>query len=231
MSLISDTKAVLDTVRQQADRILLFYSCGKDSIAMLDLCAQTFTEVICVFMYFVPSLEHQQRFIRYSEKRYPNVRFIQVPHWSLSFVLKNGLFCQPRDIKTITLKDINESLRLQTNTQFSFFGMKKSDSLNRCLMLKGYDQQAICTKSGNVYPLSAWKQIEVLRYIKLNRLPKPVRYTIQKSNGLTFNADVFTGLLENYPEDLLKIYETFPQSRKILIDYDRDHQISEQPAG
>ena len=231
MNLVDSAKTVIDTVRQQTDRILLFYSAGKDSIAMLDLCAPKFTEVVCIFMYFVPNLEHQQRFIRFSEKRYPNVRFIQVPHWSLTYVLRSGIFCEPRPVKLLKLTNINASLRLQTSTEFSFFGMKQSDSLNRRLMLRGYDQQAICTQSGNVYPLSHWRQADVIRYIKQNKLPEPVRYSIQKSNGLTFNAEVFKWLRENHPADLVKIYETFPLSRKILIDYDRDNQIPDQQIG
>ena|SRR3990172_4651679 len=229
MNLISDSKAVIDTVRAQSDRILLFYSAGKDSIAMLDLCAAAFSEVVCVFMYFVANLEHQQRFIRFSEKRYPNIRFIQVPHWSLSYVLRSGIFCTPRNVKLLSLSNINESVRLQTGINFSFFGMKQTDSLNRRLMLKGYEAEAICQKSGNVYPLTHWRQADVLRYIRQNKLPEPVRYSIQKSNGLTFNPEVFNWLRENYPSDLLKIYETFPLSRKILIDYDRNYQISNQP--
>lgn len=196
---------------------------------MLDLCAPHFAEITCVFMYFVPNLEHQQRFIRFSEKRYPNVRFIQVPHWSLSYVLRSGTFCSPRpNVRLLSLANINESIRLQTGAQFSFYGMKQTDSLNRRLMLKGYESEAICTQSGNVYPLTHWRQADVIRYIRQNKLPEPVRYSIQKSNGLTFNPEVFNWLRENYPSDLLKIYETFPLSRKILVDYDRSNPLSNQ---
>lgn len=118
------------------------------------------------------------------------------------------------------LKDIDESLRLSTGINYSFFGMKKADSLNRRVMLMGYDNQAINYKTGKVYPLSNWKNGDVLKYLKLNKLPDPIQYGKKASNGVGFNIECFLYLREHYPNDLKLIFKTFPQSEQILYEYD-----------
>ena len=100
--------------------------------------------------------------------------------------------------------------------------MKQSDSLNRRLMLRGYELQAINNKTGMVYPLSLWSNPEVLSYITLKGLPEPVRYTMnKKSQGIGFNLDVFLYLRKNYPKDLEKILNQYPLSEQILFEHDR----------
>ncbi|NDV93476.1 phosphoadenosine phosphosulfate reductase [Dysgonomonas sp. 521] len=222
MNVLTHTEQVVKAVSQKTDRILLFYSCGKDSIAMLDLIAPHFKEVMCVYMYFVKGLSHIDRFINYSKVKYPNVSFIEVPHWNMSRVLKIGLYCKPDPkIKLLLLKDIVERVRVKTGIEWCFYGMKQADSLNRRLMLRGddYDLQAINNKTKNVYPLSLWKKKEVLAYLKSRNLPEPIQYSKEAGNGLWFDLKVYLFLKDNYPQDLQKILSAFPLSEKILYDY------------
>lgn len=53
-----------------------------------------------------------------------------------------------------------------------------------------------------------------------HKLPEPIRYSKKASGGVGFNEECFVWLRENFPEDLEKIFKTFPMSRKILFDYD-----------
>jgi sulfate adenylyltransferase subunit 2 len=123
------------------------------------------------------------------------------------------------DIKLLKLTDIDESIRLQTGISWTIYGMKKADSLNRNLMLRGYEEQAINNKTQKVYPFSVWKNGDVLRYIKMNRLPEPIQYGKKKSNGVSFDIDVFLYLQEHYPGDLQKILTAFPMAEQILFEY------------
>lgn len=220
------TQAVLDWVRQKTDSVILFYSAGKDSIALLDLVAPHFKRVVCVYMYFVKGLEHINKYIEYSKMRYPNVEFHEVPHWNLTYTLKAGLYCQPQpDVKLMKFSDVADNCRLKFGIDYCLYGMKQSDNMNRGIMLKGkeYELQAIHPKTKNVYPLSKWGNNEVLAYLKQNRLPEPVRYsTRQKSQGLTFSEECFLYLRQYYPEDLKKILEAFPQAEIIL--YRAEHR-------
>jgi len=217
------TLEVISAVRQKSDRAILFYSCGKDSIAMLDLIAPHFKEVVCVFMYFVKNLDHINRFIRFSKAKYPNATFIELPHWNLSWIIREGVYCKSDEtVKTLKLSDIVTAAKQKTGIGYCFLGMKQSDSLNRRLMLRGYDIQAINEKSGMVYPLSKWSNNDVVNYIRFKKLPEPIRYSNnKKSQGLGFDIDVFLYLRKHYPNDLAKILKQYPLSESILFEYDR----------
>lgn len=223
MNIYQHTQRVIDTVSFFSNRVLLFYSCGKDSIALLHWCAKNFSEVVCVFMYFVKDLEHINKFINFSKKQYPNISFIQRPHYALTYINKSGLFCTPQNTRILKLSDIIQSVRIETQIEYVFLGMKQSDSMNRRIMLRQYELQAI-SPTNLVYPFSLWKDKDVLRYISNNRLPKPIQYSNKKSNGITFDLDVYLYLREHYPNDLQKILDVYPLSEKILFDYDQKNK-------
>lgn len=220
MNLIENTQQAINSVGLKTDRVILFYSGGKDSIALLNLMAPHFQEIICVFMYFVKDLEHINIFLRDALMRYPNVTLIQVPHWGLTHVLRAGLLCPRQNIKALTVKDIDESLRIKFKINYTFYGMKKSDNLNRRLMLNTYQNGGTISTTNKVYPLADWSKNDVLRYIKLNRLPQPIRYSSLSSNGITFDISVLLYCRQYYPNDLNLILKTFPLAERILFEYD-----------
>ena len=212
---------VINTVSLKTNRVILFYSGGKDSIVLLDLLAKKFEQVECVLMYFVKDLEHITKYIKWSQDKYFNIKFTQVPHYGLSQIYKNGIYCTPnKNIKRkTTLSDIDEAIRIKLNCGYTFYGWKKDDGLNRRLTLNGYELEAI-SKTGKVYPLSNWSKADVLRYIKRNRLPQPINYGDKRSNGVGFNLDCYLYLRDHYPNDLRKILKEFPLSERILYEYD-----------
>lgn len=221
-------KSAIGFVRQQSDEAILFYSGGKDSLALLDLIAPQFQRVVCVFMYFVKDLRHIQIYLDHALK-YPNVELIQVPHWILSHIYKEGVYCVPNP-KTPQrkLSHITAWAKQETGIEWVFLGMKQSDSLQRRLMLKTYKDHSINEASKSAYPLSRWKKSDVLAYIKMRRLPMPIDYGIKSASaGLVFDANVFAWLRQHYPDDLEKIYKAFPLSRQLLFEYDYANKISD----
>src|SRR5690606_20656796 len=120
-----------------------------DSITLLDMCYSIFSRVICVYLYTVPELTHINRFIQLQESKYPGVRFIQYPHFALGGYEKIGyLGCKKNEkTKKETLASITEKARKATGIEWAVFGFKKSDSLNRRLMLMTYEYEAINRKT------------------------------------------------------------------------------------
>ena len=130
-------------------------------------------------MYFVPHLEHIERWVNWVKARYPKVEFMQVPHWNLSYILRGGLYCVPNpNVKLIKLADVIKAVRLKTGISYACLGMKKADGMNRRLMLKGYAENEYIN-NGIVYPLANWTQKDVLSYMKQHGLPEPVRYSLK----------------------------------------------------
>lgn len=158
MSKLESAQRTIAAVREKTDSCIVFCSLGKDSLVTLDMVAPHFDRVVCVFMYFVPHLEHIERWVTWVKARYPKVEFMQVPHWNLSYILRGGLYCIPNPkVKLLKLADVVRSIRLKTGISYVFLGMKKADSMNRRLMLKGFEQDEYIS-NGQAYPLADWTQ-------------------------------------------------------------------------
>lgn len=244
MTKVQHTQDIISSIRTQTNRAVMFYSVnGKDSIALLDMLAKSFDEVICYYMYFVKDLEHIERYVRLAEKMYPNIIIRQLPHFMLSNIRRAGVFCTPiPDTKIQKIKDIEKIIRQETGERFIFSGMKGVDGFMKRMRLKMWGEN-FTTESGEIYPLALWTNNEVLRYIKTHQLPTPVNYTtsehqlltkngrvMQKvSSGLTFDIDVFLWLRKFYPQDLEAIYTEFPLSKQIIFEY--EYQKQNQPSG
>lgn len=221
MGKIDTATRCIERVRAITNECMVFCSLGKDSMVVLDLVAPKFDKVVCIFMYFVKDLEHINKYIRYFEARYSNVSFIQVPHWTLSYVKRSGLFCVPNPKqKLLKLRDIVDAQKINTGIEYCFLGMKKADSMNRRLMMMQYEKNDYINQ-GLAYPLADWTQKDVLAYMRMHKLPSPVRYSIYTpSGGVGFNSDCLVWMRENYPDDLRKFLDAFPFAEHILFQYD-----------
>lgn len=217
--LLDDTYKSIATVSEKTDSVILFCSLGKDSLVLLDLIYPKFDRVVCVFMFFVPNLDHIEKWINWTKAKYPKIEMVQVPHWNLTYILRSGMYCvaNPK-VKLLKLADVVKSMKLKYGIDYVFLGMKKADSMNRRLMLNrmGFPYE----QKGLVYPLADWTQKDILAYMKQKRLPEPVRYSKNASGGIGFNPECFVWMREKCPQDLEKIYEAFPMSRRILFEYD-----------
>ena len=230
-------KEIVDIVSKETDSVILFHSLsGKDSICLLDLLYPKFKRIVCVFMYIVPNLEHLNVYYRYAKNKYPNVEFIQVPHYAYYNYVKIGYMGikQNPDQRQWTLSDIAEKVKEKTGIEWVCCGFKQSDSLNRRVMLRswrgvtGQDKdgndreglEAIYWKTKKFYPLSTYKNGDVLNYIQANGLKTPEKYSEGgQSCGTAIQDPSYQMYLKlNYPEDLEKIYSVFPMARVVLMD-------------
>lgn len=224
--MLERAKQVIEEVAKETDSIILFHSLsGKDSIVMLDLCYPRFKRVVCVYMYLLPGLKHIENYYHYAKARYPNVEFIQVPHYAYYNYVKYGFMGIKKNPKQRewTLSEITDKIREMTGIEWACYGFKQSDSLNRRIMLRTYvgevgKMEAIFTKGKKFYPLSTYKNGEVLAYIEKEHLKSPETYggTGQSVGTDITSADYQQYLKDNYPEDLEKIYSVFPLSRIVL---------------
>ena len=80
-----------------------------------------------------------------------------------------------------------------------------------------YDKETqFIDKEGN---LRDWTQKDILAYMKQHNLPEPVRYSLKASSGVGFNLDCMLWMEKNYPQDLQRIYKTFPMAERVLWEY------------
>ncbi len=216
---------ILNQVRKETDSIILFTSLtGKDSILLTYYCAEIFNHVVCVYEYVVKGLQHVLKHQIYFENKYPHLKYIHVPHYCLGSWIKGGYMgiAQEKSQKNYTLAQLDEMIRVKVGIDWSAYGMRMNDSLNRRLQLGGYEQNAICRATRKVYPLSELTTKEVLGLIELNRLPRPIKYNDRPSQGQDIDdINYLLYLRDNYPNDLLITFETFPATRQLIYEYER----------
>jgi len=207
----------LETIKRVSaltDRAILFHSAtGKDSIALLDLMRPHFDNILCVYMYIVPELEHINKYIDYAENKY-KVKFIQIPHYALYSYIKSGYLGikKNENTKLPKLSQLTERICLKYGIDWAFFGFKQSDSMNRRLMLRTYENNTINHKTKRCYPLSEWKNNDVLKYIETKQLINPINYggNAQSSGTSIDDINFLLWCKNNYPNDYKKILSYFP---------------------
>lgn len=216
--------AITDEIAKRTEEVILFHSAsGKDSIALLDICAPRFKRVVCVFMYVVKGMEHINRYISYAKKKYPTCEFVQIPHFAVFSYIKYGYMGHWKDEKTKlqTMATLTDMVRKKTGIQWALYGFKQSDSLNRRCMLRKYEMEAICEKSKKAYPLSHYKNKDILEYIDRQGLIRPECYGKGQSSGQNItDLDYLLYIREKFPQDLLTLYKEFPDCERLLFEYD-----------
>jgi sulfate adenylyltransferase subunit 2 len=156
------------------------------------------------------------------------MEWMQVPHYGYHSWVKCGFMGVQRNPnqRLWKLSDIIDKVREKTGIEWACLGFKQSDSLNRRLMLRSYKdgKESICWKGKKFYPLSTYKNADILEYIKRNNLKSPEAYG---GGGQSCGCDVsdywyLKYLQQNYPADLQKVYSIFPRTQFIIKEYEQE---------
>lgn len=220
-------KEIIEKVALHTDRAVLFHSAtGKDSIALLDLMAPIFRDIVCVYMYTVKDMEHIAKYTRWALNRYKNARFVQIPHYSVYTYIKTGFLGCRQNLKQKqwSLEELTEAIRTKYGIEWAFFGFKQADGMNRRLMLRTYDDEAINYKTKKCYPLSSYKNADVLRYIEERGLIRPETYGGKtRSSGCDVSDISYLKYLRTkYIRDLEKLLAVYPMAERILFEAERN---------
>lgn len=222
--MLTQAQQIIEQIAQKTNKVILFHSMsGKDSIALLHLLYPHFEQVTCVFMYVVKDLEHIAKYMHYINKKYPKAKIIQIPHFAVFSYIKTGHLGHKQNEKQrlYNLSNLTENIREKTNIEWAFFGFKQSDSMNRRVMLRTYQDEAINEKNKKVYPLSSYKNSDIIEYIKTEKLITPEKYGNSQSSGTDINDLNYLLFLRNHlPNDLKKVIAEFPLVERKLYEYD-----------
>jgi 3'-phosphoadenosine 5'-phosphosulfate sulfotransferase (PAPS reductase)/FAD synthetase len=222
------TLPIIEHLKSETDSVILFHSAtGKDSMALLDMLHLSFKNVVCAYMYIVPDLDHVNKYINWSQQKY-GVKFLQIPHFILNDYVKTGYMGIQKNesIKFSTLAKIDQQIRVKTGIDYTVYGFKKSDSMNRRFMLKDLMFEGYNPKTHKAYPLASWNNGLVLKYISQKRLLPPLTYD-QKTRSTGFDITdgaMLAWLKKHYPNDLQKVFATFPATKTVLFEYEYENK-------
>jgi len=208
---------ILENIREKSKEIIVFYSGGKDSLVVLDMCKKVFSRVVCVFMYFVPGMQCTEEQLDYARERY-GVEIIQIPHWSLIDAIKYGAYGHSRpefdDLPDLKVKDCYYAAMAKTGISYIATGAKASDSQWRKRNLDATKDYGFL-----ITPLKSWNKYDVLYYLKKENIPIPDS-SGGNATGISLVVPEVLWLHDKHYEDFLKMEKIFPFVRTIVCRRD-----------
>jgi len=211
-------KNIIDQIKCDTDRIILFSSItGKDSICLTDILCKNFKQVISIYLYTIKDLSFILRYQKYFESRYNNIKYHHFPHFVLHSWHKNGLLgCEKKKVPNIPLSKISELMKQHYGIDYAVIGFKKSDSINRRIMLNEIEKDNyIHPSTKNCYPLSEYNNKFCFDYIKQNKLITPLNFNPKLKSNDCDPMDIHFLLYceKNSKDDLNKIISIYPETQ------------------
>ena len=184
---------------------ILAFSGGKDSIVMLDIAMKSGVKnIIPIHFYYAENIPSRQKLIRYYEEKY-KIKINQEISW-YGQTIKMGV--------KVNQKKIYDKARMKYNVTYIAEGIKKTDSIIRCALIKK-SVEGINRKMMTVYPLHRWYDKAVEAYIKQNKLYLPPEYQANVKHDLSnINIDCLDWVKKNLPEDYKVIIAQYPKLKE-----------------
>jgi hypothetical protein len=212
---VDSSEYVRETLRKLGRKVLLSFSCGKDSIAawlaMRDL------EIVPYYCYLIPDLEFVETSLEYYEKFFGQ-RIIRMPHSSLYRWLNNYTFVPPERLQIIedsslpdfVYSDTELAVREDTGNELSYSctGVRAADSPNRRThFIKHGVMDGIRLKA---YPVWDWRNIKLEKTMIEHKCKLPIDYHLfgRSFDGMDYRF--LKPIKDNFPKDFEKILEWFP---------------------
>jgi 3'-phosphoadenosine 5'-phosphosulfate sulfotransferase (PAPS reductase)/FAD synthetase len=213
MNKVDETLNILKKASETHDAVLVAYSGGKDSRAVLDLCLRSFKRVECFYMYILPHLRCIEEQLEWATRRF-GVTIHQYPNWLTRKFIVQGNFCNSHirneELPEWKLHDVYGLAMAETGIPLIATGAKRADSLWRRRMLKGWGDRADV-----IYPIVGWSLFDVQAYLRARDIPLPDSDGRQAS-GVDLSTAALLWLHDKYPDDFQRVLEVFPYAEAVV---------------
>jgi len=213
MGKLEETQAVLKNATVKHRSVLVAFSAGKDSLAVLDLCTKYFERVEAFYLYYIPDLSFQNERLAEATHRW-GIRVRQYASNTLYNTLKDGTYTYEwykwKELPDLTQDDIYGYIIKDTGIPLIATGCKKSDFLYRRLNLGRHHRNVTV-----IHPIAEWQRFDVLQYLKARNIPIPTG-THALSNGVDLTPQNVLWLYDNFPDDFKKLLALFPFAEAIV---------------
>jgi len=195
-------------VSKKTDKVVLYFSSGKDSVASLDLCKQYFKKIIPVYWYVYENISFQDNILEYYED-YFKVKIIRQLHPELN---QNKI--------SKVYKKINDYNRLTYGCEWIGLGIKKYDNFRaNMLVYNGYQE-----KMKTFYPVGFFNDNDVFQYLKKRKIALQSNYEIGYRDINSFKGEVLLWVYNNYHDDYERIKKQNPKIEIELINAKRKEE-------
>lgn len=219
MSVYSDTFAELKQLAAKHEEVLVAYSGGKDSLAVMDLCAKTFKRVRAFHWFTVAGLDLCESAMRYSREKW-GIDPIMIPHWDVVQARKIGLWCNQSTVidkvPEYSLRDAYAHAIDVSGCKLVIAGMKKADGLKRRQFFANIRDSEDHFWTRLVNPIADWRKADVVGYLKANGIPLPPAVKRSVTSGIGLDHDSLCWLHDTHPEDFRKLCKVFPYAEAVI---------------
>lgn len=209
--------AVIRAVKEIASKaaehsaVLVAFSGGKDSLAVLDLCRRAFRRVECFHFELVPGLAvTNARVAEPLKKLGVPCRYYRDPR--AVDALRRGVFCDQSPacdrLKATTEKDVYQSAMRDAGIDLVATGKKFAD----------YRQRAFHMRGGRIFgwhPLREWRKADVVGYLKARGIAIPPSHA--EAGGIDLTAASLRWMHAEHPDDFRIILKWFPYAETVII--------------
>lgn len=191
------------------DRCVVGVSGGKDSVAVCDLLHGAGVRLSGFFLYAVPGLSFQQRYLDYLRRRY-DMEIVEWPHPDLPLRLLGGRYCTALpSMPQVSFREVWDAARARFGTGWVATGEKRCDSLQRRAMLSAWGEVQVARR--RAFPLANWSHRDVYAYLKHRRVMLPPDYALfGHSMADPLRSDDLSAIQATYPEDYERICRLHP---------------------
>ncbi len=194
--------------------ILVSYSGGKDSLAVLDLCAQVVQPpaLRAFFMYFLPGAAAYEPWLEFARRRY-GVEITQYPHPALAACIRKAIYCDPiaalDDLPDLRERHVYAAARADAGIDVIATGRRRADSvLRRGRFARRADPRVVA-------PIAGWNRYEVAAYLRGRAIPMP-EAAGRDGKGLDLRASSLFWLHDRCPADFARLCEYFPYAQAVI---------------
>lgn len=200
-----ETETILREASAEHDDVLVAYSGGKDSLAVIDLCSRVFRHLHAFVMVLVPGMRCVAVMIEYARERW-GVDVAEYVHPEAVIGLRNTIFCPPTDRldEKLTTQDVYQAAALDCGARLVATGQRRADYMFRAANAK--KAQAIQT----VCPIIGWNKFDVKAYLKAQRIPIPEGQKGHSTSGIDLSVPRLLWLYDNFPDDFDRVARVFP---------------------
>lgn len=208
-------------------KVILSFSCGKDSIAAWIQLKRYFKEIIPVYYYLIPGLSFIEKSLRYYEDFF-ETKILRSPNPNLLKMLNSAMYqteesfeiIKSCDIPIYTMDEMFNQVRVnnfQDNNVFVGTGVRASDNLTRFTTVKVHG--AVNKNRKQFFPIYDWNKQRLVDEFLAAKVKLPYDYAIWGASFDGLHYKFLKGLYDNYPDDFKKVKEFFPLIEAELYRY------------
>lgn len=184
--------------------VLVAFSGGKDSLAILDLCVRAFRHVECIHLEFVPGLDLTRNRVLDPLKRLGIKCHLHRSPIAVGSLIR-GVFCDPSfrydGIPLESQTELFKRVMIESGIPLLCTGKKESDFIRR---LASFRQNQVF----GWHPLQKWTTANVISYLAAHKIPLPD--STRDAGGIDLTAKSLVWLHDRHLADYLRILEWYP---------------------